>query len=57
MCWFAQIAVTCYRLGMYNPGVFVVCFVVGFEVHEVDSNVIRFIISVLCKLQHVSNHV
>ena len=36
-------------------GIFVVCLVVGFEVHEIDSRVMR-IVSVMCKLQHVFSH-
>ena len=37
-------------------GIFVVCLIVGFEVDEVDSLVMR-IISGLRKLQPISNHV
>ena len=37
-------------------GTFVVCLVVGFEDHEFDSHVMRFV-SVLCKLELVSSHI
>lgn len=37
-------------------GIFVVCLIVGFEIYEADSYVVK-IVNVLHKLQIVSNHV